>query len=96
MIPWHRVNLSWLLVAVTYGVGVFLARRAGADLPKRTAALFFVLVFGFLWRPLTQDVVIVPADVLKLVEPWSAIRAPGKIDVPVWTMTGTPRSSHSR
>jgi hypothetical protein len=72
------VNLSWLLVTVVYVAGVALARRAGADLPKRIAALFFVLVFGFLWRPLTQDVVIVPADVLKLVEPWSTARAPNR------------------
>ncbi|HEX6101099.1 MAG TPA: hypothetical protein VF432_32585 [Thermoanaerobaculia bacterium] len=72
------MNLSWLLVAITYAVAVAVARRCGADLPKRVAALFFVLVFGFLWRPLTQDVVIVPADVLKLVEPWSTIRAPNR------------------
>jgi hypothetical protein len=72
------VNLSWLLVSAIYVLGVLVARRAGADLPKRVAALFFVLVFGFLWRPLTQDVVIVPADVLKLVEPWSAVRAPNR------------------
>ena len=72
------MNLSWLLVATVYVLGVALARRGGADLPKRVVALFFVLVFGFLWRPLTQDVVIVPADVLKLVEPWSAVRAPNR------------------
>lgn len=72
------MNLSWLLVAVVYLLGVALARRAGADLPKRVAALFFVLVFGFLWRPLTQGVVIVPGDVLKLVSPWSEIRAPNR------------------
>jgi hypothetical protein len=72
------MNLAWLLVSTVYVAGVAVARRAGADLPKRIAALFFVLVFGFLWRPLTQPVVIVPADVLKLVEPWSAIRAPGR------------------
>lgn len=72
------MNLSWLLVAIVYIAGVAIARRAGADLPKRVAALFLVLVFGFLWRPLTQEVVIVPADVLKLVEPWSAERAPNR------------------
>ncbi|MGZ5433381.1 MAG: hypothetical protein ACXWH7_10665, partial [Thermoanaerobaculia bacterium] len=72
------MNLSWLLISVVYLGGVVLARRRGADLPKRVAALFFVLVFGLLWRPLTQDVVIVPADVLKLVEPWSTIRAPNR------------------
>ncbi len=70
------VNLSWLLVSLLYILGVALARRRGADLPLRVAALFFVLVFGFLWRPLTQQVVIVPADVLKLVEPWTTIQPP--------------------
>lgn len=78
MIPCPRVNLGWLLVGITYVACVALARRAGADLPKRIAALFLVLVFGFLWRPLTQPVVIVPMDVLKLVEPWSTMRAPGR------------------
>ena len=72
------MNLSWLLVGLVYVAGIALARRAGADLPKRIAALFFVLVFGLLWRPLTQEVVIVPADVLKLVEPWSTVRAPNR------------------
>jgi hypothetical protein len=72
------VNLSWLLVAVVYVLAVAVARRYGADLPKRVAALFFVLVFGFLWRPLTQDVVIVPADVLKLVDPWTTLHAPNR------------------
>ena len=72
------MNLSWLLVAAVYILGVALARRAGVDLPKRVAALFFVLVFGFLWRPLTQDVVIVPGDVLKLLPPWSEVRAPNR------------------
>jgi hypothetical protein len=72
------MNLAWLLVSVVYVIAVALARRAGADLPKRVAALFFVLVFGFLWRPLTQDVVIVPGDVLKLLPPWSEVRAPNR------------------
>jgi hypothetical protein len=72
------MNLSWMVVALIYSAGVVLARRGGADLPKRVAALFFVLVFGFRWRPLTQEVVIVPADVLKLVEPWSTSRAPNR------------------
>src|SRR5687768_610144 len=72
------MNLSWLLVAIVYAAGVALARRAGADLPRRVALLFALLVFSFLWRPLTQRVVIIPADVIKLVPPWSEIRAPGR------------------
>jgi hypothetical protein len=72
------MNLAWLLVGVVYAIGVFLARRRGAALSWRVALLFFLLVFGFLWRPLTQPVVIVPADVLKLMPPWSEMRAPGR------------------
>ena len=70
------MNLSWLLVGLVYVAAVALARRAGADLPKRVALLFALLVLGFLWRPLTQQVTIVPADVLKLLPPWSEMRPP--------------------
>lgn len=72
------MNLAWLLVSVIYIASVAVARRFGADLPRRIAALFFVLVFGFLWRPLTQDVVIIPGDVVKLLQPWSEVRAPSR------------------
>jgi hypothetical protein len=69
------VNLAWLLVLVVYALGAWLARKR---LPAHVAAIFAVLVFAFLWRPLTQPVVIVPADVLKLLPPWSELRAPGR------------------
>lgn len=72
------MNWAWLLVAIVYGAAVGLARRAGADLPRRVALLFLLLVFAFLWRPLTQPVIIVPADVLKLLPPWSEMRPPGR------------------
>ena len=75
------MNFSWLLVAVVYIAGVAIARRCGAALPRRLAALFLLLVFAFLWRPLTQNVVIVPADVVKLMPPWSEMRAPGRAPV---------------
>jgi hypothetical protein len=75
------MNLAWLLVAIVYGAAVWMARRAGADLPRRVALLFLLLVFAFLWRPLTQRVVIVPADVLKLMPPWSEVRAPSRPQV---------------
>ncbi|HEX6087932.1 MAG TPA: hypothetical protein VF266_25590 [Thermoanaerobaculia bacterium] len=67
------MNLAWLLVAVLYAAGVFIARK---QLPRAVALLFAVLVFAFLWRPLTQPVTIVPVDVLKLLPPWSELRAP--------------------
>lgn len=80
------MNLTWLYVGVLYGVCVWLLRREGAALttpanvafPRRVAGLFFVLVLLFLWRPLTQDVTIIPADVIKLTPPFSEIRAPGR------------------
>src|SRR5688500_10694354 len=72
------MNLTWLYVGVLYGVCVWLLRRANVALPRRVAALFFVLVLLFLWRPLTQDVTIIPADVVKLTPPWSEVRAPGR------------------
>lgn len=69
------MNLSWLLVVVFYGAGVFIARK---HLPRLVALLFVMLVFAFLWRPLTQPVTIVPVDVLKLLPPWSELRAPNR------------------
>ena len=66
------------MVAAVYLAGVLIARKCGALLPKRIALVFFLLVFAFLWRPLTQQVVIVPADVLKLLPPWSELRAPNR------------------
>lgn len=69
------MNLSWLLVLVVYAIGVTAARKY---LPRTVAVLFLALVFAFLWRPLTQPVVIVPADVLRLLPPWSELRAPNR------------------
>jgi hypothetical protein len=67
------VNLAWLLVAA-----VAVVITAVTRIPRRVALLFLVLVFAFLWRPLTQDVTIVPADVLKLLPPWSELRPPNR------------------
>lgn len=72
------MNWAWLLVGIVYVVSVAAVRHAGANLPRRVALLFAILVFAFLWRPLTQQVVIVPADVLKLLPPWSELRPPGR------------------
>lgn len=65
------MNLSWLLVGLVSAAIFSIAR-----IPRRVALLFFFLVFAFLWRPLTQDVTIVPADTLKLLPPWSELRPP--------------------
>lgn len=68
-------NFTWLYVGGVYAIAAWVLRRM---LPVRVAVLFFALVFAFLFRPLTQDVVIVPADVIRLTPPWSEVRAPGR------------------
>ncbi|HUP44464.1 MAG TPA: YfhO family protein [Thermoanaerobaculia bacterium] len=64
-------NVSWLLVLAVYAAAVWLARRAGIDLPRRIAALFYLLTFLFLRPGLTQDVVNLPVDYLRTLPPWS-------------------------
>jgi Bacterial membrane protein YfhO len=66
-------NPTWLFVGVVYAVAVFLARRANADLPVRTAVLFYALVLIFMFAPMTGPYVNVPVDFLKTLEPWSYI-----------------------
>lgn len=67
------VNLTWLYIGALYALAI-----AFTKVPRRVALLFYLLVLAFLWRPLTQDVVIVPADVIRLTPPWSEMRAPGR------------------
>lgn len=66
-----------------YAAAVALARRAGVDIPRRVAILFYALVLLFFFKPLTGPYVNVGADVLKLIAPWSATAPPGfdKFDV---------------
>lgn len=66
-----------------YAAAVALARRAGVELPRRVAILFYALVLLFFFKPLTGPYVNVGADVLKLIAPWSATVPPGfdKFDV---------------
>ncbi len=64
-------NATWLYVGAVYFVAVFMARRSRIELPWRIAAFFYLLVLVFLWRPLTQDVVNLPVDFLRLLPPWS-------------------------
>jgi hypothetical protein len=72
------MNLTFLYVAVLYAIAVWLVRRARIDLPRGVAVLFYALVLVFLWRPMTQDVSLVAADVIKLTPPWSEVRALGR------------------
>lgn len=64
-------NASWLLVGAVYAAAVWFGRRAGADLPRRVAFLFYLLVFIFFRAALTTAVVNLPVDFLKGLPPWS-------------------------
>jgi hypothetical protein len=77
------VNPAWLYVGALYAAAVALARRAGVELPRRIALLFYALVLLFLWKPLTGPYVNVAPDVLLLIPPWSASAPAGfdKFDV---------------
>jgi len=61
------VNPTWLFVAVVWFAAAALARRV---VPWRIAALFYVLVLAFLFRPMTGPYNNVAPDVLGLVPPW--------------------------
>ncbi|HEU4887981.1 MAG TPA: YfhO family protein [Thermoanaerobaculia bacterium] len=70
-------------MGLVYAAAVALARRAGVNIPRRVAILFYALVLLFFFKPLTGPYVNVGADVLKLIAPWSATAPPGfdKFDV---------------
>ncbi|MGN6186477.1 MAG: hypothetical protein ACTHQM_22815 [Thermoanaerobaculia bacterium] len=67
------MNLTWLFVLLVFAVFARFLR-----VPARIAIVFYALVLVFLWRPLTQDVVMTPADVVRLTPPWSELRAPNR------------------
>lgn len=64
------MNLTWLYLAVVYAAAVALARRAGAELPKRIAFFFYALVLLFFFKPLTGPYVNFQLDVLPSLPPW--------------------------
>ncbi len=64
-------NAAWIYVGILYALAVWLARRAGVDLPRRVAALFYLLVLLFLFRPMTGGWVSFSTDIIELVPPWS-------------------------
>jgi uncharacterized membrane protein YfhO len=66
-------NPTWAFVAALYAVAIALARRGGIDIPRRIAVLFYLLVFVFLYLPLTQDFVSLPVDFLKQLPPWAYV-----------------------
>jgi hypothetical protein len=64
------MNFTWLYVGIVYAAAIALARRAGVDLPRRIALLFYLLVLIFFFRPLTQQYVNFQLDVLPSIPPW--------------------------
>lgn len=71
------MNLTWALVLVVYAAAVGLARRAKIDIPWRVAALFYLLVLLFLFKPLTGPYVSFPTDVAQLIWPWATAAPAG-------------------
>lgn len=72
-------NPTWIYVGLIYAAAVWLARRV-ADIPWRVAALFYILVLLFLFRPMTQDTVNLPVDFLKTLPPWNHITRDHQVD----------------
>jgi hypothetical protein len=64
-------NPTWFYAGAVYAAAVAMARRAGVELPRRVAVFFYLLVFVFLYLPLTQDYVNLPVDFLKTLSPWA-------------------------
>ncbi|HEX7828757.1 MAG TPA: YfhO family protein [Thermoanaerobaculia bacterium] len=69
------MNFAWLYVGALYAASVFLARRAGVDLPKRVALFFFAAVLAFFFQPLTQRSTNIHSDILKTIPPWYHVAA---------------------
>jgi hypothetical protein len=64
------MNFTWLFVGAVYAIAVLLARRAGAELPRRVALFFYALTLIFFWQALTQPYINFQADVLPTLPPW--------------------------
>jgi hypothetical protein len=83
-------NLAWAYVAALFAAAVWLARRCGAAIPWRVAALFYALVLVFLFRPLTQQFVNFPADVIRVIPPWRVISPLDRTAVSNYEMQDVP------
>lgn len=71
------MNLSFVLVAVVYFAAVALWRKfRSGEIPWRIAVFFYALVLIFLFQPLTQRYVNVPADFLSTLQPWREVIEP--------------------
>lgn len=65
------MNPTWLFVAAVYALAVWLARRGGVELRWRIATFFYAIVLVFLFRPMTQQYVNIPIDIVETLPPWS-------------------------
>ncbi|HVG22720.1 MAG TPA: YfhO family protein [Thermoanaerobaculia bacterium] len=63
-------NPTWFVAGIVYAAGVWLARKHGVALPRRVALFFYLLVFVFFYRVLTQDAVNTSVDYLGTLPPW--------------------------
>lgn len=79
------MNPTWLFVAIVYGVAVALARRFGADLPKRVALFFYALTLLFFWPAMTGPYVNVGVDNTIANPPWSFVREDAHAAIPELT-----------
>jgi hypothetical protein len=66
------LNPTWLYIGAIYAVIVAIARRGGTPLPKRIAALFYLLVVLFFFKAMTGPYVSIATDIPRLIAPWSA------------------------
>lgn len=72
------LNPAFLWVALVFFTSIAIGRRLGLQLPWRTATFFYLLTLVFLWRPLTGSFVGVPADYLRVLEPWRSLVTEGQ------------------
>jgi hypothetical protein len=64
------LNPTFLYVAFIFFGAVWLWNRWSHPLPWKVAALFYLLVLGFLFRPMVLDTVGLPVDYIQTLQPW--------------------------
>jgi len=69
------VNLTFLYVALIYGLAILASRRLGSPVPWKIATFFYLLVLLFLFKPLVLSYVSGPHDYIFTLPPWADSRA---------------------
>src|SRR3954462_7603149 len=72
------MNLTWLYVGLVYAIAVRVGRRIGCAIPTHVALVFYLLVLGFMVKPMTGEYTTTHTDMLYHLEPWSRV-APGRL-----------------